>query len=354
MFIYIALYVAIVFSGIASYYRLVKFDEKIVFGILSVFMVLIASLRFETGPDWEFYNRIYLAANRSLIFHSNEAEPAFQLLFLFFKKTNLGFSALIFSVAVVSVLLKTTFIARYSSIPLLSLIVFLSNFLIGEMGQIRQFLAIGICLWSVHYVLTQKPIRFLVLVFLAGTIHYSSLFFLVVYPLQFLKINWKVITISLSVVLLISLTSWFGILPYLVGFMPGYVQHKFAAYYTPDHFFYLQNTIYFRLLIFVVAMFYLNRKDYFVNFNINVYFFGILFYLLFIPIYNVSARGSVYFKFFEILLIPQIMLELNKAKRIQLVFFVLVLLAYTRHYVLTFIEHGDLFLPYKSMLSIHF
>ena len=74
------------------------------------------------------------------------------------------------------------FIYRYSEIPWLSILMFLTlQFFDLSLTAVRQIIAIDILLFSYDYIVERKPVQFLLLVFAATLFHTSSFLFVVVY-----------------------------------------------------------------------------------------------------------------------------------------------------------------------------
>ncbi len=351
MVVYILLYVLIVSFSLLYTLELIKVKDLVVILPITLFMVFIAGFRHEVGNDWGFYKYLYNAAEVHSILHSGKAEPSFQVLLLFFKFSKLGFQSFLFFVALVSIGLKSAFVLKYSSIPILSFLVLLSFFLIGEMGQVRQMLAIAICLWSVPAIIEKKLFKFLLLTTLAATFHYSAFSFLFLYPVYWLKWNKSLLVITVSVVVLLGVFSWFGLLPKIVQYAPNYIQHKFNVYYTPNNIVFKEQTLWYRIIFVVLSYFTLKDvNNPVVDLSLKIYVFGILFLILFAPIETVSGRGTLYFKIFEIILVPQIIFSLKHKKIFQMAVLSFFIVYHSRHFLVGLYDYGELYLPYKSVI----
>lgn len=81
------------------------------------------------------------------------------------------------------------FISKYSIMPWLSAIMFFTLFFNGSMNVMRQYISIGILLFSFDYILQNKFKKFLILVFLAVMFHYTSIVFLGAYFLRNMKVS---------------------------------------------------------------------------------------------------------------------------------------------------------------------
>lgn len=124
--------------------------------------------------------------------------------------------------AIIGVGFKFLAIKRYSPLPLLSVLLYYSNFFIlHEMTQVRAGVATGILLLTIDDIYEKRFLRFLIKVVVASTFHISSLVFLLVYFIDPKTINKKrylaifCIIIPLGVLKLINI---FGLIPGLSSF----------------------------------------------------------------------------------------------------------------------------------------
>lgn len=354
MLVYVVLYLLIVSLGFSGAINLIK--PQAIWGILlaTFTMVLVAGLRNSIGYDWDFYNHLFNISSSDTIFNSLEAEPLFQTVMLGVKRIGLPFQFLILFIAVLSIGLKGSFIYKYSEVPLISMVVLLSYFLSGEMGQIRQSLAIAISLWSIPFVLGRKPWLFIITITLAIFIHYSAFIFVLVYPFLKIKFNWKWLAIVFGAVLLLNATSWFGALPWLISHLPEYIQHKFHAYYTPNNLAILKQTFYYRVALYLCAyIVFSSKKSRLQELTLNSYLLGILLFVLFSPIETLSGRGTYYFKIFEVLLVPSLVLAISDKKIIRAALFLFFILYHSRHYWATLLMNKDTFIPYQTIIPLY-
>ena len=113
-------------------------------------------------------------------------------------------------------------IYKYSRTPSLSFIIFASLIVyLFDFSGLRQAIAIGITALSFSFVVKKKIIPFALLVFLASTIHTSSILFLIAYPIcnYFNLTPGKYILISIfTIIAIISLKS---IAKYVVNLLFG-------------------------------------------------------------------------------------------------------------------------------------
>ena len=74
-------------------------------------------------------------------------------------------------------------IRKYSPIPWLSVIILLLTVFNMSLFVLRQFMAMSIVLFSIRYVLQRQLVKFLLIIFIAFTIHQTALIFIPIYYL---------------------------------------------------------------------------------------------------------------------------------------------------------------------------
>lgn len=98
------------------------------------------------------------------------------------------------------------FIYKYSDNPLISVIIFMGvEFFTLSFTALRQMIAVIILLNSYTYIEKKNPIKFVIMVFLAATVHKTALVFLPVYLLKNIKVNLKTIFIGIGICLISQL-----------------------------------------------------------------------------------------------------------------------------------------------------
>lgn len=156
MFLFSALHNEKVGIDMWTYYRLYKQDSVMSFG-----EILAADHHFEQGRDKTFHVLMHL-----LSFISDN--PQIMIVFI----------GLVLSIAV------CVLFYRYSCDPGLSLLMFICfrEFAFTVTG-LRQALAMAFTFSSIKYIEEKKPMRFFILVLIAGLFHASALVFVFAYPI---------------------------------------------------------------------------------------------------------------------------------------------------------------------------
>ncbi len=151
---------------------------------------------------WQTYTKLYTVEQGYLMFNRLLA------------KVITWPQAIIFVHAIVTCYLTFDFIYRYADDVLLTLICFLSfGALLFYSTAFRQSFAISLCLYSLRFAEARKPIRFLLFVILATTMHKTAIVFVFAYFLLGLKPSKATAVLDAILIMVLVLSS-----KYLVGF----------------------------------------------------------------------------------------------------------------------------------------
>lgn len=324
------------------------------FAGLALALLLFAGFRYYTGFDYLNYLNIYRSQFSRWVVWTIEPVP--RLLMNFSAWTGIGYAGFLFIMAFFSVGLKSAFLARWSVLPVLSLLLYFSRtFLLADFGQIRQGLALAVVLFAWPLILKGELKKFIFLILAATLIHISAIFFLLVY--WFARRRFSVPQMLLMVALAIP----FAFIDFktifldaLAPVLPPFVSTK-LAYYTAtesDTRLGLTFSMILRVGILLICVL-LQRDDFFENDEkrsvLNIYLFGVLFYIAFNSFPQIGNRGSFYFQQFELLLIPLILVHFKD--HINRAIFFLFIVVYCYWGVNTVISlQPDTFVPYQSLL----
>lgn len=104
-------------------------------------------------------------------------------------------------------------IKKYSPMIGLSVILFYFTTYAQSLFVLRQHLAIALCLLAVPYILQRKQKKFLLLVFLAFSLHMSAIIFLPIYYLYNLQVDYKfwglfIVALVIGTMLMQSVSAW--------------------------------------------------------------------------------------------------------------------------------------------------
>lgn len=327
--------------------------RQIFLALFFVFLLAFTGLRYKVGYDYDSYKSIFDMVTIKN-FMSLYVEPGYTGLNLLLKSIGLGFQAVLFVVAAISLFFKYEAIKKYSIYPFVSLIIyFSSNFIIQDFGQIRQGLAIAMTLYSIGAIKERKLFKFLALMAVAVSFHYSAVIFVPFYFLGNIKLSYKKILAILAASILFYVMILMGVFEYLIVnvLKSEYILWKYKAYSgTPLGFF--DFTFAFRVFVFA-AFAYLEEKirpacPYY-DILRNGYFISIIMYIVFNTNEGLATRGALYFKTFEILLVPYIIYAVKD----RLLVFNAVILFYfytIKDVVGALLLQTEKFVPYNNVL----
>lgn len=240
------------------------------------------------------------------------------------------------------------FIYKKSPYPFLSLFLLLGTFVYPMMmGQYRQALAIGFCIMAILY--RKRVLLCLFFMALALLFHVSALIVILALLMPNRILNWKFYSFLLLCALICNF-SLKDIFNEYLSLFPSFVENKMEVYVEAekDMRYGLNLAMLLRLMIFILFwwkrrffLLYEDGKLYF-----NIYFLSLIIYLGlgFLP--QLGGRGSIYFYFFEVILVPMLICaETNKKYKFAYLLFFIILSVYRQ--ISFFSEWGSDFIPYK-------
>jgi hypothetical protein len=188
---------------------------------------------------------------------------------------------------------------------------------------IRQYLAIAIIFWSFNFLLNNKLLKFVITVLIGSLFHYSCLFAgILIYFLYYLS---KSITRN-QLICLIALSIPFAFINWFQLFSDFFEGTKYEGYFSQKN---IITVNYIKLILFnIEALFILYFYDKVNKINENGKYFIVLavFAIILSNIFasvNHLNRFSLYFKFFELIVLADITF-INRKK----IFLVLIILVY--------------------------
>lgn len=178
--------------------------KKYLQGAFLCWLIFIAGFRYMIGWDYESYINIFSKPESFQLI----LEPA--ILFFVNMLSDMGFTYQ--GLFLLHSLLTLFFIYRgcsyYTKKPAFPLVMYalLPMFYWSSLGIIRQALAVSIIFWGSKYIVENKFVKYLIVVVVASTVHYSAVFCIVTYFLvnREYKRSWHVTAVVLSVLLSVS------------------------------------------------------------------------------------------------------------------------------------------------------
>ena len=197
MYIYILLFMLLIFGynlSVNNRNNVIKikglyYSKYIVFA--TVCLILLMGLRAETvGSDTEQYAVRYSDTLARFALGRENPELGFDALqLLFYKYLQVGYNGFIFFIAVICSVSMGLFINKYVKDELTALFIFIMLLLAMYMSGIRQCTALSMCIGAFFMADKRKPILYLLFMAVAYSIHNSSIIFLPIYLLWYIRIN---------------------------------------------------------------------------------------------------------------------------------------------------------------------
>ncbi len=286
-----------------------KAKDLIFLGVAFLTLSTISAIRYEVGDDYYNYLNIFLEVKNSgfeTVF-SGRREPGFALLNKLFSMVNGNFQNFYVLCALLTTGLVLLFIYQESKLPFISVFLYISMmFYYWSLSLLRQILAASLCALSVRFIRKKKFIPFLILVLLAGSVHYSALILLPAYFLAQIKFNWKSFAVLGGVAL-----AGFIFAPQVVSIITQYVYKGYS-----DGIFSQGSSIWYGIFpsfVFAAAWCFkgnLIKQDETNNIYLNFMFYAAVF-SLFVARVFILERFAVYFFLPSIVLIPNMVYTLR-------------------------------------------
>lgn len=345
---YILFYIVVTFGAILSFFNLENELKKHLYLFISLLFFILIGFRY-CGYDYYTYNNVFDIIKRG--------DEVVGIEFGFSKLCQFSgtFRQLLIVAAFLTVYLHSKFIYKLSEKPLFSLFLLSGTLLLPTfMGQIRQGLAMGFVAFAFYFLIDKRYHLYFLFVFLSILFHFSaliSLLFLVI-PNKIKSLKYYCITILLSLFAFQFLQPVF--LRIISHFESVVYLDKLLEYSNND-----DKKIGFNsaivIRIFVLFLGYYSRnliESRYFSKMLNIYHYSIIIYLILGPIIpQFGGRGALYFAYFDLILIPAIMVAFKGYKRI-LISSIFIILTFSR--ILQFFIDDfnyDLYVPYLKYIN---
>ena len=373
MCIYIVLLVLSIAISVLDFTNIEKKYKYLALLFFGGACAILSGIRWETGTDWDLYYNFYHDNNSLSDFLAGPSNPSslesgYGLLNYLHVKLIDDYNLFMLFIAGVIITVKMRWILKYTRYPLIATMVYFTTYA-GDIFFIRQYLAIAIVLLSFDFIVQKKPVYFFLTVAIASSIHTSAIIFFFAYLLyhkcKWLTINKLVWFLVICVILDVSQLNTVG-LDVLLDMFPadlGKIAQKLHAYYllqqegenfgaNIDNPIRMASAYGRRLLfipIYVYAYRYLKQVSLQYEGVLKLVLFGYaLFFRCATVSYDFAGRLSLYYTFFEILLIAFLFeIRMDKAtKGIAYVFLVLYCIA---KYVFLFYNFSPYYVPFTTV-----
>lgn len=354
--IYLFIFILLAFF---SFLELINFSKKKLINLqifVGIIFVFIAGLRYETGVDWKAYSwSFYELPALDKAYSNNQLDQIFETLdvgyYLFnsiVKMLGGGIQVVFFCISLASSILLIKNLRYYSNYVLTGLLVYYTfYFFVLDLSGIRQGLALQIFLFSLKYIGQKKFLKFLLIILIATSIHWSSLLLL---PLYFFIRNdsSKKLTIALFLISAFVFTfqiKWLGSILGDLIFQLNFaskIAEKVDAYTSIEIYATVRKwdlySIFNFLRLSLVAFFCIKHK---VILTEKVKYFNLFYNLILIELFaffclyefiEISERLRFYFLISEIILISNIIFSFKSSLFKQIYFMLFLIIFFLNSY----------------------
>lgn len=224
------LFIILIFTTIVALNEPIgKLHANHIFTYRLIIFILLIYFIFRDGTAFVDYGSYEWALKENI----NLGEPSFMLIVWFVKKFFRSEVVVLFAIyGTISLSIKGIAIAKLTTLPFFSLMIFCSDFyILQELTQMRASLATGILLISIPSLYRREAKRYFSLSFFATLMHFSGLLMLPLWFINGNRINlksWLIVYVGCYIAALIGLD-----LVNLASFIPiPSIQSKFIAYRT--------------------------------------------------------------------------------------------------------------------------
>lgn len=331
-----------------------KFISKIflLMSFLSVF--IISAIRFGIGTDYFMYKSIYLTAASGVgpeqLSKLYQVEPGWAtlnyLLGLVFKNGQ--------TIFIVVALIST--ICVYKGIIYFdkrintgfAIFVYLIILYLPSFNILRQGFALSILMISFKYIEEKKIVKFILILALAMSFHYTAILFLPVYYIlnkDIGKVKWIII---LACVILVFI-NYNDLINLIIGLGPYF--EKYSKYETQG-FIKINKT--FLILQIIMLMFIavcnkaLKQKDKFMHRMLSMYYISIILSFLG-SLVSFAGRADLYFSISQIIFLPYMCKNLFKEKNKIVAYVVIIIYLLIFWYICYYYSGNNQCFPYKTI-----
>lgn len=324
--IYFSIFIVILFLAIFELgtNRNMREASNIVFVIIT----LLACFRYGVGQDYFSYMYIYNIVpnlnNPNFKTFEIHGEYGYKFIQGLFKMYNINYSVFIFIFAIITMYLFYFYIKRNSNSYMVSLLIFYSMYYFTFINSgIRQGLTIGLFLTILLPILKKRHYLKYIMFTLLFSLMHTSIIVVLILPLiyfNFSKKSFLVIVICAAMISFINI----GIL--LKPFGSIYISYQ-SYIGAKINILGLMS----RITIFGIVMILYKSVGNKINLEIKdimkYYIVGFIIYIAFVRNDLIAARLNVYFKCFEIILIPNLLKVLiNKQRKILISYIICIVM----------------------------
>lgn len=313
-----------------------RYQQLIIVWCICLVVFILTGTRWEYGGDWDTYYG-YFKQLKELRFDDTGFEAGWVVLSYLIKNATHSYVAFQLVIAGVIFFCIYKSIKHLSPVPVLTYFVFfaIEN---GAINYVRTAFVTCIIIYSYIYISERKLIKFLIIVGLACTIHFSAFLAIPLYWIYDLKISYpKYIIMGTCVIAVFYISgkvflSDFSILgPYVQYKLDKYISAQEAGEYYGGNVtveMAMINHIIKKSFIFFFLFLYCRKalvENLIFRGLTNIYVAGTIFYCSVVPIALQFARTSGYYDGVEMFICAYIYKAINK-KEMRLLFLILVII----------------------------
>ncbi len=302
------------------------------------------ALRYGVGWDYlAYYDTIHYGITSNIMFSGEYATT-----FLVDLSRRLGVTNIYFAVnAFICLFFTSRAIREYSRDYWLSIILFLCFplFFLNSLSVIRFFSALALVFYGFRYIERRNFMAYCLIVLLAGMFHKSAFITLVFYFLYDMKFSASKLAIILALSPILSTV----INRLVIKHLPRYAPYAQATNRQEG-----TKSILVFIVVGIIALILKERitaRDRVANAYYNIYFMGLITYLMFFTQGTMGHRLSLYGTVFSLLLIPKI-LSLLKGSRVRILTKLIIYAMCIVMFLLTIYIGADTYVPYRTILDI--
>lgn len=361
--LYLFIWILLALLSITDILDMPKGFKKAGLWAFCLLFILLGSLRWTTGTDWSSYYKFF---NTNTTFEQFILSPTFEtgfgILNYCIRVFTPKFSYLLTVMALVSIGFKLKFMSNYTEAVFLTLLCYLS-FHLGDMFAVRQTMALGISLFATTYIFQKRLYPFLLVMFIASTLHSSAYLFIPAYWLA----GWRPsATKILIVVAFAAILGYLSVAAPIVNFATKIFGETKIGSKLTFYFFaeadvsggsvsessaslvgLAKRMIVIPILLLIPKQLNDTDRERFLSF-LSLFVFGNILYFLFNQELRVMQRGAAYYLQYEMILLPYLAFAFKKQFWLVWAFFVLYCGSKLYYSLLVY---WDLYIPYISIFD---
>lgn len=295
-------------AALAIYEIFYKELPSKLFNIVYFMISAIACFRYGTGTDYYGYMKVF--QNTGVIYDISfftkevHSEWGFKLFISILKTIGLNYMSFIFIITAIITILFYIFIRKNSKLRMVLLFIFYSMYYFTYVNSgIRQGLVIALFLTILLPLIKAKNFKKLVVLTIAFAFIHISVLIVLIIPLFHFKLTTKRAVVLMVIAFVLGVVD--------IGFLLKPIGPLYKSYlYYAD-----QNVslpaIASRIIMFLMVLFLFNHatKEDEAEYDdlLKFYFVGLIVYMVFVKNSLISSRLNVYFKSFELILLPNLL-----------------------------------------------